>query len=40
MRILSNTMVTLFFLFIIGLMIHGMAHTDGIGIHQKVEHSR
>jgi len=40
MRILSNTMVAIFFLFIAGLVIHGVAHIDGKGDHQKVVLSR
>ena len=36
MRILSNTMVALFFLFLAGLVIHGVVHIDGKGNHQKL----
>lgn len=39
MKILSNTMLALFFLLIAGLVIHGATHADGIENHQKVEHS-
>ncbi len=39
MKILSNTMLALFFLLIAGLLIHGMSHADGIENHQQAEHS-
>jgi len=40
MRILSNTLVAVFFLFLAGIVIHGVTHIDGKGNHEKVVLSR
>ena len=39
MKILSNTMLTVFFLFIAGLVFHGMVNADDSINHHQLEHS-